>query len=463
MADRHDDSGSWLTDQIEPLPPPPGTFAEIRRRARRRKYRKLAITAGSAAVVVAAAVTIPQMVSLRVSPAPVSAAQAGRAATATATASQITNAASSAGTAAVGASTGPVPGNFAPSSVTFVGKDTGWVIGQADPGASSGASCAGSRCTSVARTSDAGQTWVGVHAPATGPVDGAAGTGQVRFLNLHNGWAFGPGLFVTHDGGQDWAQVDTYGLRVTDLETVGSRVFALFASCTGGGSAFAAHCTRFTLYSSPAGRTGWAPVGAATTGLTDGAASEAASLVLTGSRGYLLGPDGSVYSGPVDGSAAWARVSSAIPGCHVGGALAAGQAGGQPAGVQLAAANSRELIAACTPAGGGRATVLSSPNGGVSWLQMGTPPASGTIYSLAASPSENLVLGTSTGIAVLPAGEISWRMATLGARGPAGGFGYVGMTTDEQGIALPANTAEGTVWFTFDSGKTWKPSQVSRP
>ena len=96
---------------------------------------------------------------------------------------------------------------------------------------------------------------------------------QIRFLNLNDGWAFGPGLFATHNGGQTWAPVGTGGLRVTDLETVGDRVFALFASCTGSGPAFAADCTSFTLYSAPASGGGsWAPVGASTTGLTDGAA-----------------------------------------------------------------------------------------------------------------------------------------------------------------------------------------------
>ena len=78
MADRRDDVDAWLSERIEPLPPPPGTFELIKRRARRRKYRKLAITATSAAVIVAAAVTVPQVVNLPVlNQNPTSAAQAG--------------------------------------------------------------------------------------------------------------------------------------------------------------------------------------------------------------------------------------------------------------------------------------------------------------------------------------------------------------------------------------------------
>ena len=78
MPDRHDDVDVWLSERIEPLPPPPGTFDLIKRRARRRKYRKLAITAGSAAVIVAAAVTVPQVVNLPVlNPNPTAAPVAG--------------------------------------------------------------------------------------------------------------------------------------------------------------------------------------------------------------------------------------------------------------------------------------------------------------------------------------------------------------------------------------------------
>ena len=209
---------------------------------------------------------------------------------------------------------------------------------------------------------------------------------------------------------------------MTDLETVGSRAFALFASCTGSGQAFAAECTSFTLYSSPASGGDWTPVGAATTGLTDGAASEAASLVLTGSRGYLLAPDGALYAGPVDGSAAWPRVGALVSSCTVGPA----QPDGQPWQALLGAVNAKELLVACTSAGGSvRPTqnkqIFSSPNGGISWLPLARAPAAGVAYSLAASPSETVVLGTDRGIDLLPAGDIAWQMATLAGSGPAAG------------------------------------------
>ena len=464
MPDRHDDVDAWLSERIEPLPPPPGTFDLIKRRARRRKYRKLAITAGSAAVIVAAAVTVPQVVNLPVlNPNPTAAPVAGahNATTSPPASSSTSGNASAAASSAVPTGLGPVPGNFRPTSVTFVGPRTGWVIGQAlTPG-----HCASQFCTSVARTNDAGKTWAGVPAPMAGPADGASGLSQIRFLDLKNGWAYGPQLYATHTAGKTWAQVDTGGLRVTALETVGDRVFAVWASCTGDGPAYAVNCTRFTLYSASATGGTWAPVGASTTGLTNGAASEAAQLVLTGSRGYLLAPGGELYSGPVDGSGPWTRVSSLVASCPVGPA----RGNGQPTGALLGAVNASDLLLACVSASSGTSPsvstqqkfVYSSKNGGMSWAQMTTAPAAGVAFGLAASPTESVMLATDQGIDLLPAGEMSWRTADVRGGAPAGGFRYIGMTTDEQGIALPADPSAGTVWFTFDGGQSWTASRLN--
>jgi photosystem II stability/assembly factor-like uncharacterized protein len=449
MPDRRDDLDSWLDGRVEPLPPPPGTFELIKRRARRRKYGRLAVGASAAAVIVAAAVTVPQMVNLPVAN-PVTAAGEGHASTALPKSSAPPSTASSSATLAPSSAPAPVPPDFRPTSVTFIGTHTGWVIGQAGtPGR-----CATQYCTSMARTDDAGKTWAGVPAPVTGPADGATGVGQVRFLNRSDGWAYGPQLFATHDGGRSWSQVGTSGLRVTDLETVGDRAFALFASCTGTGAAFAAGCTSYTLYSSSASADSWAPVGSATSGLAGGASS----LVLTGTRGYLLAPDRMLYSGPVNGSAPWQPVK-AIP-CPVGTPLA----GGQPTGALLAAASAANLVLVCAsssvPGTQQAKDVFTSADGGIVWQNAVAAPALGLATSVAATPI-GTVLATTRGIDVQTAGSATWQAATLNGPLPAGGFGYVGMTTDEQGIALPANPAAGTVWFTFDGGKNWAPSGVS--
>src|SRR6266436_5419030 len=112
MPDRHDDVDAWLSERIEPLPPPPGTFDLIKRKARRRKYRKLAITAGSAAVIVAAAVTVPQVVNLPVlnpnpTAAPVAGAQSNPASSDRAAPRKALGSASSATSSVVPAGPGP--------------------------------------------------------------------------------------------------------------------------------------------------------------------------------------------------------------------------------------------------------------------------------------------------------------------------------------------------------------------
>jgi hypothetical protein len=257
-------------------------------------------------------------------------------------------------------------------------------------------------------------------------------------------------------------------------------VYALWASCTGTGAAYASNCTTFTLYSASAAGGRWAPVGPATTGLASGALGQAASLALTRSRGYLLAPDGTLYAGPVDGSAGWRQVGSLPGACHAGDTGTGGSGTGgsgtggsgtgtQPGEALLGAVDANDLIVSCLNPGSRndpaapteQKLVYSSPNGGTSWIPMGTAPAQGIAASLAASPAASVMLATDRGIELLPRGETTWRAATLTQAAPAGGFSYVGMTSADQGIALPADPSAGTVWFTYDGGQTWTPSAVA--
>jgi hypothetical protein len=79
-------------------------------------------------------------------------------------------------------------------------------------------------------TDDGGATWHTV--PAPGPAYAANGgsipgsVSDLRFANPEVGWAFGPGLHVTFDGGQRWTAPDLGGF-VASLEPGLDTVYAL--------------------------------------------------------------------------------------------------------------------------------------------------------------------------------------------------------------------------------------------
>src|SRR5262249_58152784 len=86
-----------------------------------------------------------------------------------------------------------------------------------------------------------------------------------------------------------------------ELEVVGDRACARWATCASGGEPLlAANCTSYTLMTATANADNWTPVGAATSGLSNGGIATAAMLALTSTRGHLLSPDGALYSGPID-------------------------------------------------------------------------------------------------------------------------------------------------------------------
>ena len=360
-----------------------------------------------------------------------------------------------------------MPVNFAPSSVTFVSTGTGWVIGQAGtPG-----QCTGPNpdiCTSMAATLNGGGTWQGMPAPVAGPPDGARGVSGVRSLNGTDGWAFGPQLYATHDSGQHWTRIDTHGMRVIDLETINKQVFAVWAQCTGTGPDFAANCTSFSVYTSRAGVDHWVPVSGAVN-LTSGqpAAASSAQLVLTGQFGYLLAPDGTLYQG-IDwkySTGPWLAVSLSGAGvqmCPPGPA----QADGLPSG-GLLASTGRGLAELCLgPVSGGSQTktLLYSADGGISWWKAGAAPSAGTATSLSGTPAGPVLVATTQGIAASVqapqprSSNLTWRAARVVAL--AGGFSYVGMTTSDQGVAIPINQSVHAAWFTYDGGRRWQPSYL---
>jgi len=483
MSDPQDRIDAWLNAEVEPLTPPPDTFERISHRAHRRKVRRATVSIAGAAIVIAAAAATPGIASMLQHPgsgrpgAPVAAGTPSPTSrpSVTGNASGGVNSQSSSPVPSPGSSLSPagsgapVPPNFQPTSVTFVGQGIGAVIGQAGtPG-----HCATIHCTSLAGTSDYGTSWYGVSAPRTGAPDGAQGVGQLRFLDTREGWAFGPQLWVTHDGGSSWTRERTYGMRVTDLETAGSRAFALFVTCTGGGADYAAHCTSFSLYTSVAGTDQWRRVSgpAASLALPRAGAGQAASasLVLTGGpaggQGYLLAPSGELLTGPLTGTA-WTVASQGVP-CQPG----TPGPSGQPTGALLAV-DSGLLVLVCTSATNTASDtqaklVFESSDGGAHWSKAAAAPPAGIATSVATQAQDHLVvLATDAGLYRSGDGGLTWqrtRASPAGAAAGQTGFSYVGMTSLTNGVALPADPGLHEVFITTDGGLSWRAHAVSAP
>ena len=476
MTEPPDFLDTWLARDVEPLSPPPGTFERIHRRARQRKLRQALAAGAGAVVVIAGAVLIPAAATGLLS-------GGGKPAGQQAVAARPSSSppVSSSPPASVSAPSGPAapagsalstttsgfaaPANFQPTSITMISGSVGAVLGQAGTPGHCGPPVAAD-CTSLAGTSDYGSSWYGVSAPVTAGPDGGTGVSQVRFLNLSDGWAYGPALYTTADGGRSWTAVPTLGLRVTALEAAGDRAFVVLASCQGAGADYAAGCSTFSLYSMTAGATALEPVqldqpaagGPAIMGTAGVAAS--ASLVIKGDAadpedgtGYLFAPSGDILSGPVGGGA-WSVVTTAP--CAPGTAAASGA----PLAGQLALSGS-VLLLNCAGRGSPPGQLWEWA-GGKRWTAVTVTGGAGAAQSLAATSAGRVVLATTTGLfyASLP-DPGSWHSASIAGGPPAGGFSYVGMTSPTQGVALPAQAALGEVFVTRDSGQTWTPQRVS--
>jgi hypothetical protein len=287
-------------------------------------------------------------------------------------------------------------------------------------------------------------------APATEAPSGSSGVSQIRFLNLRDGWAYGPALYATHNGGATWRPDGALPGRVIDLGAVGSRVFALSASCAGQGRAFASRCTSFALYSASAGSERWQPV----IGASGQGAVMPGALQLTASTGYLLAGH-RIYSGSVT-PGTW-HAATGAPGVAQPPCLRA-----TSQDLALIAPSGSNLYLACGargagsragPAGGLR--LYLSADAGQSWQPRGTVKARGSATSLAVSSAGIVVLATMSGLWWSPDAS-TWHEASLTGTSPAGGFIFVGMTDAQRGVAVPADSALHEVFSTKDGGMTWQ-------
>ncbi|MGO9658564.1 MAG: hypothetical protein ACLQVK_23260 [Acidimicrobiales bacterium] len=128
---------------------------------------------------------------------------------------------------AAAASGTSAPASFGPVSVSFISSSRGFVLGTSP--------CAHALCTSVLTTGNGGASWAVLAAPPA-PVPNpaaaqpASGVSEIAFANPSEGWAFGPALWATTNGGTSWHE-EKLGGPVLSLTTAGAYVYAAVGSC----------------------------------------------------------------------------------------------------------------------------------------------------------------------------------------------------------------------------------------
>jgi hypothetical protein len=465
MTEPHDQIGKWLDEPVEPLPPPPGTFQKIRKRAARRRRHQMMAAAATAAAVIAFVVAVPRLaVTARESSQGSSAAE-NTGAIPRPTGSHPTRNTLTPGPTIEGTGE-PLPSGFAAMSATFVGLETGWVLGTSAGTCPAGPGGQPAGCLVLARTDDTGASWHSVTGLHGGIATVPPGVSQVRFLNTRDGWLFGPQLWWTADGGSTWRRAATGGQRVISLEAVGDRAFAVFAACSGPVSfapgGLQAGCSSYRLYSSAAGTADWRPVPGATGG------SGSATVVLGQDTGFLVAASGgaaTLSSGPVSGAGgagAWKALTSPCQAAQATGTptatptFAPGRSGSTVRRALVAVATG-SLFAVCSTGGADTVSpgkeVFTSGDGGRTWERRAVVPIGGTAWSAAVNPGGGvLVIAASTGLYISQDGGVTWQLALTG---PPGGFGYVGMTDVRQGFAIPAGHGQEGISLTTDGGRSW--------
>ena len=271
----------------------------------------------------------------------------------------------------------------------------------------------------------------------------------MALASASDGWAYGPGLWSTHDGGRTWRRVPTHGESVQSLVTAGGRVLASFSRC---GPVRLPGCAGFGVYSSPAGRDDWQPVPGA-----DSRRYGYGLVAAAGTRGFVTASTGVagrrdlLLAGPVTGSSAWRpRAVPCLNWVNWGMPMAA-----TPGGTVV-------LGCASQPGAGQQPKMAYlSRDGGRSWWRLADPPASGYLGALSVTPAGTIAAsGARSDVYLSWDSGRTWHTSRSLDRADIGDGLFATMVTDSTGFVLQNNNSLTQIWFTHDDGHTWAPVTI---
>jgi len=333
----------------------------------------------------------------------------------------------------------------------------------------------GDDCDYVAgQTTDGGAHFKGLGEVTSWACNGLTPSTALVFDGNGDGFSYGPGLFVTHDGGLTWASSPQPG-TVAQVAIVGASVWMVESTCPT--DQYSSSCPLAILESSDGGRS-WhssptQPAGfTARTPIPDAQSADgqdwlvpvgpdAAYLLTTPETNQTGAPDQAAFWFTPDGGRSW-REGKVLCGIDA-------------SSVVLAASSARGLAAVCAgqaSAGFQAKSASFSSDGGLSWSVQGpcranalselctASPLSGGYLGQVVSPSDRvaLVVGIRGALVVTRDAGVSWQaIRSVGdTNGNPDEIAFVSPTSGLVLGRLKNGPAPVALWHTADGGRTWK-------
>jgi photosystem II stability/assembly factor-like uncharacterized protein len=306
---------------------------------------------------------------------------------------------------------GRVPRGYQPASFTAISEFTWWVLGQAP--------CHGHPCTTIAYTDNGGRSFTRVAAPPTSDVS------QLRFANALDGYAFGPQLWSTRNGGRSWRRASPRG-TVTELAASGPYVFAV-ATLRG----------RAMLLRSPVGTDTWTVV-------QDVVGSPIGSLWVQGDTVIVQAGAHVLISGDQGAHFSRARGAGLADDCGFDATVDA------------------SVIWAMCSTGTAPDEVLRSTDGGATF-RFTTHGLDGPLENFAAASPDAAVVAGQGPLTRTADGGATWSRSSA----PAAAWIYLGFTDATHGVAI-GNVSMGArpkfrLYYTIDAGASYHYVPIGSP
>ncbi len=346
----------------------------------------------------------------------------------------------------------PLPSGFEPESASFVSPSVGFVLGISY--------CAGTPCLTIARTQDGGKTWLAIPAPniplGQGPTltSDATAVSRIRFVNILDGYLFGPNLYATYDGGATWHKVtlpgapSSYG--VTSLETNGKTTYLIAGNpntaVPGADLLYLSPANQdsFTQQSQPTFAAGWQP------------------RLITNPYGTVVAANdnkGDLFF-QATGTTTWSQLN---PDCLNGIPTNPSVALASP----VSGSSVPQLVLACggdAGAGTQQKTIVKSTDLSTFTTAPSQPPLGGILNGIASPNGSTIAVSASSGATFLYVssnGGSSWQTVINEANFGGAPIHDLGFTTNTQGFAVEgdarqAGTVSSKFIMTHDAGLSWQ-------